>query len=293
MKIFITGGTGFIGKYIVDKLQNNELLILTRDLNKDFAKSKKIQFVQGTLGNINKWKNKIKNFKPDATIHMAWEGIPDYGVENSTRNLNYGLDLYRFLVRINCKKILTTGSCWEYGEQSGKLSENILPKTLNAFATAKNSLLHLGQEIAKKNGISFIWTRLFYVYGPGQKKESLIPYLINCAKEGKNPEIKNPQAQNDFIYVEDVADAISKLILECNVDGIFNIGSGKLTSIQAILKKIYDMFFIKQESHTANIKQTYTSSANYADISKIEKEVGWKPETTIKEGIKKVMNLHD
>lgn len=288
MKIFLTGGTGFIGKYVTRKLNNgtNELLLLVRNL-KDKKHSGKINYLEGSLENIDEWANALKAFKPDAAIHLAWEGIPDYGAENNTRNLKYGLDLFLLLSKTDCKTILTTGSVWEYGKTPGKLPEDLPIEPFNSFTAAKNSLNWMGREIANENNMHFIWTRLFYVYGPGQKNTSLISYLINCMEKEKIPEIRNPEAQNDFIYVEDVADAISKLILEHNQSNTFNIGSGELTSVQTIISKIYDIYGRRVDYQISKQIPIDKLPASYADISKIKQVLNWHPQVSIGEGLKK------
>lgn len=291
MRVFITGGTGFIGSHVVKKIQEekNEILLLS-PLPKFSNISENTKIVEGNLSNPEDWRKELKDFKPETTIHLAWEGIPNYDSETSIKNLKYGLELFSLLAEIGCKSILSTGSCWEYGGQPGKLSENTTPKPLNAFTSAKNALHLLGKEIANENNMNFIWTRLFYVYGPGQKKESLIPYLINCIKKGKTPEIKNPSAQNDFIYVGDVAEAISLLIQNCKRSGIYNIGSGRLTSIQDIIKIIYNNFGLQKDYKNTTPGTTDIFSGFWADISKIKNDVGWEPKTEIQKGIKKIIN---
>jgi len=260
MRIFITGGTGFIGKHLVKKLredESNELFLLSKD-----------------LADIENWKKEVEDFKPEACIHLAWEGLPDYGCKMSIKNLKYGLDLFNFLADIKCKSILSAGSCWE-----------ILPQPFNAFSAAKNSLHWIGREIARENNMQFVWTRLFYVYGPGQRKESLIPYLIDSAKQGKSPEIKNLDAKNDFIYVENVAEAIAMIIKKCKKSAVYDVGSGKLTSVQEIAKIIFPDF----EAQQSEINLASNSCAN---ISKIKKEIGWEPKTIIKDGIKKTISYY-
>jgi nucleoside-diphosphate-sugar epimerase len=257
MKIFITGPTGFIGKYVVEKLRedkNNELFLLSKD-----------------LADIENWKTEVKNFKPDAAIHLAWEGLPDYGAKNSIKNLNYGLNLMNFLAEINCKTVIMAGTCWE-----------VLPQPVNAMSAAKTALHWLGEEIAKEKNMNFIWARFFYVYGPGQREDSLIPFLIRCKKNGDKPKIKTPEAKKDFIYVGDVAEALSKIIKKGKKRAIYDIGSGKLTGVQEIAKIIFPDFKIKK------LKKDSAGSP-LADISKIKKEIGWEPETGIKEGIKKII----
>ena len=144
------------------------------------------------------------------------------------------------LAETSCKRIVVTGSCFEYGKQRGRIKEDSALKPFSAFSAAKNSLHQLGSKIAKKNNMQFIWTRLFYVYGPGQRQNSLIPYIINCVKEGKKPDIKTPLSKNDFIYVKDIADAISMILKKCSKSAVYNIGSGESTSVQDIIKIVND-----------------------------------------------------
>ena len=178
MKIFITGGTGFMGKNIVKRLAiGNNLLLLTRNKNDKFLQkiknNKKIQIITGDLKNIKKHKNTIMKFRPEVVIHLAWENIPDFSPEQSLKNLIYGVNLLNTLIASKCRHILTVGSCWEYGKnKSGRLTEKLAAEPYNSFTATKTALLNMGKELAIKNKIKFTWARLFYVYGPGQRKES-------------------------------------------------------------------------------------------------------------------------
>lgn len=290
MRIFVTGGTGFNGKFVVQKLdiETNKLLSLTRNTN-NVAQSKNISVLKGDLASINTWKDTLKNFKPQAAVHLAWEGIPDYGPQNSIKNLNYGLELIEVLAKVGCQTTLVTGTIWEYGNQTGKLGEDFCTKPFNALTAAKNSLHYLGREIAKDYKVNFIWTRLSNVYGPGRQETSLIPYLIESVQDNKKIEIRNPNAQNDFIYVEDVAEAICQLVLRCKKNGVFNIGSGKLISVKDIIKKIFKILNVNKEYKVTNQQQIDSFSNAYADISKIKKELGWQPKVDIDEGLKKTI----
>jgi nucleoside-diphosphate-sugar epimerase len=284
MKVFVTGGTGFIGKYVVKKLEceGHNILLLSR---KPAIATKKVKTFVGNLADIDRWKNKVKHFKPQATIHMAWEGLPDYGAVVSIKNLEYGLDLINMLTEIGCKRIICTGSCWEYGQKQGKVSEESPVEPLNAFSASKNALYWLGRELARENDIAFIWTRIFYVYGPGQRQTSLIPYIISCAKGNKKPVIKNPFAKNDFVYVEDVAAAISMILKNCEQSRIYNIGSGYSVRVKDIVRMIYDNFGLEYEDNSTS--ESFVDF--WADISKINRDLGWEPKIDINEGIQRMI----
>ena len=288
MRIFITGGTGFIGKFVVEKLQKDGHHLLVHVLEKGSAKiffrsSKNIRVVFGTLSNINHLKPILNRFKPDATIHLAWEGIPRFDAETSSKNLIQGLKLVALLAEIGCKLFIGAGSCWEYGRNRGRVSENMIPTSFSAFTAAKYALYTLGTEIAKEKGMRFVWARFFFVYGPGQRDGSLIPSAVLSAKNGQALELKNPNRANDFIYVMDVADAIALFIKKHRTvsAGVYNIGSGHLTAVQDIIKKVCIRCGVTYKNKSVDKKFV----GFYADISKIRNSIGWRPHTKIREGI--------
>jgi nucleoside-diphosphate-sugar epimerase len=187
---------------------------------------------------------------------------------------------------------MAIGSGWEYGVQQGKLSENTTSVPFDAYTAAKHSLNWLGWEIAKENGMDFVWMRLFFVYGPGQRLLALIPSLLASIKAGKKPEIRNPNAKNDFVYVEDVAEAIALAVKKCfprkGADPkhcVYNVGSGKLTGVIDIVKYICLKYNLKINYKKTAKQPQDKITTSYADITKIRKEIGWRPKTSIQEGI--------
>ncbi len=284
MRIFVTGGTGFIGRPTVRELQKrgHKLLLLVQRRAEGYP-ARGIAILRGDLSGIEKWKNSVRRFKPDAILHLAWEGIPDYGFEMSAKNLSYGLDVLRLAKYAGCKKIVMAGSCWEYGTVNGAVKEDAPLRITSAFSAAKTALHCLGREFAEENGLEFVWTRFFYVYGPGQKPTSLIPHLVTGMRNGAVPKLKSPDSANDFIYVEDVARAL-RLILEKhkkNQSDLYNIGSGKLTPVRRVAKLIYGADLTGSAGKPAGF---------YADISRIGREIGWRPKVGISEGIKKMVS---
>lgn len=288
MRIFLTGGTGFIGSYLVEKLlqEKHNLLILSRK-----PKSSPL-YILGDLSNFDKWSQQVKRFQPEAAIHLAWENLPNYNAETSIRNLNYGINLYRFLPTTGCKLILTAGTGWEYGAQTGKLTENDSLEPLNTFVAAKIALYFLGRAIAAENDTKFVWVRIFYAYGAGQRKTSLIPRLINSAATGEAVQITNLSASHDFVYIEDVAEAILAILKKARNSSVYNIGSGKLTSIKKIIEIVGEKLGLPKVKQLTSSKAIGYIGGAWADILKIRKEVGWQPKTEISEGIEKTIRYY-
>ncbi|MBI2048870.1 MAG: NAD(P)-dependent oxidoreductase [Candidatus Liptonbacteria bacterium] len=282
MRIFITGGTGFIGLPTVKLLarRGHKLFLLSRHPEKfglAGVRGKNIQFAKGDLSNMKAWNRKLKMFKPEAALHMAWEGFPDYGPENSIKNLLRDFQLFELLAKIGCKRIVVSGTCAEYGAAHGKLNEDAPLQPLNSFSAAKNASHWIGRELARACGMEFVWTRIFYCYGPGQRRTSLIPHLLLSRRSGTTPKVKNLSGGNDFIYVDDVARALTMILEKRKLKSdLYNIGSGVVTAVRDVFDFVYG---------GKPFRRAHRGVGFCADISRIKREVGWKPKVGLRDGI--------
>lgn len=292
MRIFITGGTGFLGKHLVQKLlqDGHTLLILIPSSNNYLPKLKRTSFLKGNMANINKLLPKIRNFKPEVGIHLAWEGIPNADLHLNLKNLIGGLNCIETLAKAGCKRIFMAGSCHEYGEPGIKVNEKSPLNPFNALYAAKIALYFLGSKIAEAHNVKLIWGRIGFVYGPGQRKASLIPYLLESIRNNRMPILRNPKGGNDFVYVGDVVSAISLLIKKRNLrtNEVYNISSGQLTGVIKIVKIIYNYFKLPLPKNFKEVKL----QGFFMDIGKIKRETKWRPKTNLDLGIKKTINFY-
>ena len=246
MRILITGSSGFIGSHLIQNFKNKNFKILALyNKNKPkLFKSKNIRFLKHDIKNFNQI-SVIKKFKPNIIIHLAWKDIPNFTFKKSLENLNQSINFLNSILNLDsCKKIIVTGTSFE----------NNIDKNNFHFVWAKNSLREWLSYKCKEKKIDLGWLRIFYVFGPGQRSKALIPYLYNSFKNNKKPVIKNLFVLNDFIYIDDVINIISKLLKKKLNSKIFEVGSGKLTSVgqichyveKIILKK--NLYFTKKKN---------------------------------------------
>jgi nucleoside-diphosphate-sugar epimerase len=189
MKILLSGGSGFIGskllKYITQK-KNYDILVIGRNFKK--IKKENVNFLNFDLNKTEDKFYKIKKFDPDIFLHLAWEGIPDYSINLSKKNyLNTKKIINMLLNETSCQKIISTGSCWEYndGNLIGECREDQFVTPTKPFSINKNKIFREIYKTCNDKKILFNWLRLFYVYGPGQKKDSIIPLLIDTFRNNK------------------------------------------------------------------------------------------------------------
>jgi UDP-glucuronate decarboxylase len=297
VNILITGASGFIGKALTNKLLslNYNILALSRNNLKKYNK-KNITWLTADLNNLKNIKDEIRNFKPEIIIHLSWENIPIFNLDNSLKNLNNSIDFFEFIFSLDtCKKILVSGSCLEYSKSTGICYETEVTAPNNYFTWAKNSLRSWLEIETLKNKCKFAWFRIFYVYGPNQRNEALIPSLINIFSNRKPISLNNIHNANDYIYIDDVIDGFISFLKLNVISGIYNLGTGKTTPTFEISYIIEDLILgsTKRTDNYLEIeKNTYTESTNsfFADTKTTSTSLGWKAKKTIKEGIKKTLN---
>ncbi len=127
------------------------------------------------------------------------------------------------------------------------------------------------------------------MYGPGQRSGSLVPTLVRALKDGKAPDIRSPLNKNDFVYVEDIAEAFNMAVNRHLSSGIYNIGSGASTKVIDICEIIERLLF--GNSNITNILRKNVNSEQkvnfWADTNKTSYVLGWKYTTSLEEGIAK------
>ena len=296
-KSIVTGGAGFIGSNLVDRLVKERHKVIVLD---NFVSGKKKNLSHHKGNNvkiinldISKNKNLQKYFnKVDYVFHLAGlaEIIPSiknpkkYFINNVLGTLN----VLEASKNIKIKKFIYAASSSCYGNPKNfPTSENERIETKHPYALTK----YLGEELVKNYASIFnmpnISFRFFNVYGPrlntsGQYSAVFGKFLSQKINKKPLTIVGDGRQTRDFIYVEDLIDAFIKISKSKLVNKIYNLGSGKETSINKIAK----LFGGKKVFIAKRLDEPKRS---LAEISKIKKDISWKPKTTIEEGIKKLI----
>lgn len=285
MRIFITGGSGFLGRPLVKQLLANghTLAMLSRQSTTDLP----VRVIQGDLGKISEWERQFLTFDPELVYHLSWEGLPDYSLAMCVKNLQHGANLYQLIGTTGCKKVVSTGTCWEYGDCKGQVTARDEGGRLNLFAAAKQSLRLIGESLFRDTAVSFLWARIFFAYGEGQRKTSLLPTLVHSILHGQAPSIRNPQAMNDFIYVDDIAAALASLATLHDsgpLPQVVNIGTGIPHAVSEVQALVQSMMNNSQDCR----HETIHSAADgvWCDPGELTGLTGWRPAFDLASGIR-------
>jgi UDP-glucose 4-epimerase len=290
MRVLVAGASGFIGAALCDALikGGHEILGLRRSNFKDLPQKKeRFKWVIYKFG--DSLPDEVIRFAPEIIINLAWNGIPNFSYQICIENLNDQLAFIEETKKLtSVKKIIGAGSCKEYAANLGPCFEADRLAPDNYFSWTKQTLADYLRLSCEERSVKWVWLRIFYVYGPGQRPESLIPMLIKAIECGETPNIKNPEAVNDFIYIDDVVNVFQLAIEDQETQGVFNVGSGSLSSvgkIAEIVKKIIlnDEKWLRSQNRGSDVVN-FTHGI-WANTDKIKKTLKWKPNFSLIEGL--------
>ncbi len=267
MKVLVTGATGFIGNYVVEELLKNNFDIIATSILPEkaihFSWLKEVNYVQADL-NISRedWFSFFG--KPDLLIHLAWEGLPNYKESfHLERNLPSNRIFLKSMIEGGLKRVVVIGTCLEYGMQNGALREDLETKPDNSYALAKDNLRKFLEKLQETIVFDLKWIRLFYIYGRGQRPDSLLSQL-DAALERKEKvfNMSGGEQLRDYLPIEKVAEYIVRISTQDKVSGIINCCSGKPISIRELVEN-----YLAERNKSIELKLGYYPYPDYEPMA--------------------------
>ena len=299
-KSVITGGAGFIGSNLTDHLVKigHKVIVLDNFIsgkksNLSHHKKKDVKIIKIDISKVN---NLDKYFKgADYVFHLAALAQIIPSIKNPKKyfknNVIGTIKVVEAAKRAKIKKFIYAASSSCYGNpKKFPTSESDKIELRNPYAVTK----FIGEEIIMKYASMFkmpnISFRFFNVYGPrldiSGQYSAVMGNFLNQKKNNKPLTIVGDGKQTrDFIHVDDLANAFIKIIKSKCANKIYNLGSGKRTSINTIA----NMFNGKKKFIPIRPGEPKSSLAN---ISKLKKDINWKPVVSLEEGIERLLKLN-
>ena len=220
MKITVTGGTGFIGNYVVNELLHSGIEVIVTGTNLEKAKCydwfEKVKFIEFDINGVQSEAVLKTIASSDKLIHLVWSGLPNYkDLFHFEENLMPQYYFIKKMISLGIKDVSITGTCFEYGMKEGPLNAATIANPANPYALAKDTLRKFLQELQKKENFTLKWLRLFYMYGKGQSEKSILSQLDKALANGAESfNMSGGEQVRDYLPVTEVA----KSIIEATLD---------------------------------------------------------------------------
>lgn len=280
-KVLVTGASGFIGKSLIAELK--------------FRQYKTIA-VSRSDGDISRKSTWTHFDRADVLIHLAastfvpdsWE-TPDCFIQTNLNGTVCALDYCR---QHNTKLVFL--SSYLYGiPKKLPVSESAPLIASNPYALSKKLTEEVCKFYADFYGVKIIIFRPFNVYGSGQSEKFLIPFVIRQVCAGTDIFVKDIEPKRDYIYIDDLVDAIIKGVDSRLNFSIFNIGTGVSYSVTELINIIQKIKGTSLNVHADGERRTGEVMDTQSDNTKIFENLGWQPKYSLKAGLKKMLKNVD
>lgn len=292
MKILVTGGNGFIGRWLVEKLVERGHQVVVVDIRE--SDNNQIKFYKKDICD----KDLLEIFeseRPEIVFHLAANSMLRKSIEDpiydARNNILGTINVLECSRKCAVKKIIytSTGGARVGEPEYLPVDEKHGVNPLSPYGISKHSAEHYVQMYGKVYGLDYFIFCFGNVYGPRDdpKTNRVIPVFISKILSGERPLVfGDGLSARDFIYVEDLADFMAEKFNRKSGHKLFYLASGEETRINEIYNMLKEISGFKEEAiHTDAIKGEVKEIV--LDIALAKRELDWYPKTSLREGLKK------
>ncbi|HZT43590.1 MAG TPA: NAD(P)-dependent oxidoreductase [Chthonomonadaceae bacterium] len=294
-RVLVTGATGFIGRHALAPLVagGDEVHAVTIDAPVEAAPE--VAWHQADLLDPGCVADLLAKVRPTHLLHFAWYVAPGQYVTSpeNFRWVQASLELLRRFAECGGQRVVMSGSCFEYDLRYGYCSERVTPLAPDTlYGTCKHALHTMLVVFADQAGLSQAWGRIFYLYGPHEYPQRLVPSVIRALLDGETARCSHGRQIRDFLHVQDVAGAFVAL-LRSDVAGPVNIASGQPVALQEVIGKIAARLNAEDRVQLGVLPAPPSEPPLIvADTRRLREEVGWRPHYDLDSGLEQTISWH-
>ncbi|MBF0283475.1 MAG: NAD(P)-dependent oxidoreductase [Magnetococcales bacterium] len=295
MRIFLTGSTGFVGSWLLARLleSGHEVAIPLRSASdpwriRALLEHPRLRVIPGGWNDAEPLRPLLATFRPEALAHLAWGGVMNTARNDPSQADNVGLTLrlIQLAAESGATRFLGVGSQAEYGPHNAPQDESTPTRPTTLYGAAKLSTRLMSEIICRERRMGFVWVRIFSTFGPLDHPGWMIPTLIRELLAGKRPALTPGEQLWDFLYVEDAADALARLLETPTAEGVFNLGSGSAPPLRQTIEALRDAIDPALPLGFGDIPYRPDQvMLLQAVTTRLQQATGWQPRIPLEEGL--------
>ncbi|MEO7275685.1 MAG: NAD(P)-dependent oxidoreductase [Vicinamibacterales bacterium] len=289
-RVLVTGGTGCVGRQVLPLLVDRGWEVHATSSKPAPPDVTGVHWHTTNLLEAGQPERVVAAVRPDALLHLAWYIAPRHWAE-APANLAWvtaSLDLARAFREAGGRRLVGAGSGLEYDWGYGYCSElrtPCVPHTL--YGTSKHALRLLLEAGSAGSGTSVAWGRIFFLFGPHEHEDRLIPYVIRAPLQGQRARCSHGRQVRDYLFAGDVASALVRLLERDDVRGPINIASGQAITLRALVERVGDLLGRSELIDFGAIPAAATDTPLVVgDVTRLGAELGWSPAGSLDDGLR-------
>ncbi len=296
-KAVISGATGAIGRALIEVLTaaGVEVLLLVRKGSPRAADIPSCSLVRKIACDIEDFAKiaSVQGAPYEVFFHLAWKGT--YGASREDAALQEGnvrgaSDAVRLAARLGCHTFVGVGSQAEYGHVpvGTRIGEEQAPCPITAYGKAKCEARLRTRALCAAYGMRHVWARVFSVYGPYDRPETLVMSVISAFLRGEEAAVTRGEQHWDYLYSTDAARALLLLAEKGKSGECYNVASGETRPLAEYITAIRDTLSPNGKIRFGARPYREGEVMNLsADIAKLQRATGFVPTVPFDEGIQK------
>ena len=295
--ILIVGGTGFIGKNLLNIVRDLGWKCTVLSLRNPKKCDKNTEYLRVDLTNTLLTKNLLENRNFDYVVNLSGyidhSSYFDKGQAVIDTHFNGLQNLVNSLDRSKLKCFVQIGSSDEYGNVSAPQSEHMRESPISPYSFSKVCATHLLQMLHKTENFPSVVLRLFLVYGEGQNDQRFLPQIISGCINDLNFPVSDGMQLRDFCHVEDVSHGIIAALTSGKGRGeVINLASGAPVTIREVITKVRNIIGLGNPIFGKIPYRTGENMSLYADVSKAYETLQWTRDIDLDNGLERTINYY-
>lgn len=306
MRTLVTGGAGFIGSHLVDRLlaDGGDVTVLD-NFDSFYAESRKranlasalanprCALVEGDIRDAATVDRVMRDVRPDAIVHLAARAGVRPSIEQPALytevNVTGTVHLLEAASRIEPRpRFVYASSSSVYGDRdtSPFRETDSVDLPVSPYAATKKACELLAHTFHHLHGLPVTGLRFFTAYGPRNRPDLAIAKFADLIDQGKPvPMFGDGTTRRDYTYVADIVDGIVRAVDRCRTHHLYNLGNSKPTELLAMINAIGEALgktpiIDRQPEQPGDVRQTF------ADVTRAETELGYRPAMSFAEGLR-------
>lgn len=284
-RVLVTGATGFVGRHTLARLQalGCDVHVISR---RSMGDQDGARYHACDLHDHPGVARLVETIRPEYLLHLAWDVTPGEYV-TSLDNLRWvqsTLALARAFVECGGRRMVGAGTAAEYDWRKEVCDEATTPlEPGSLYAGSKLALWHVLDRLSAQVGLGFAWGRVFFMFGPHEAPERLVPRMVQAALLQRRLMLRHPAQVRDYLHVADVGAAFVAL-LASDVQGAVNLASGEGTELSALARLVAEVSGADVRLNPgAPVHDPYPVVV--ADVARLRNEVGFLPRFSLRDGL--------
>lgn len=287
-RVLVTGASGFIGSHCLEPLRERGYEVHAVARARPAGPDGPVTWHAADLLDRAAAAALVDAVRPSHLLHLAWYVVPGQLIA-APQNFDWvaaSVELVLRFAEAGGRRLAVCGSAYEYDWRYGYCTEGLTPCTPDTvYGACKLALHEMVRALAAAQGLSAVWPRVFFLYGPREHPQRLVSSVIRSLLRGEPARCSHGRQVRDYLHVQDVADGLAT-VLDSEAEGAINVSSGTATTLRRIVRTAARLAGRPELLQLGALPPRANDAPLVVGASERAQALGWAPRHDLESGLR-------